>query len=85
MTAIDTSFERAFEEMRAERAGLRADMRAIRADLNAFRAEMRAETVAIRGDMSALQRQVSRILLGCVVGLLGLGAAAFGAALAPQL
>jgi len=33
MSAIDTSFERVFEELRAERADMRAQMRAERAKL----------------------------------------------------
>ncbi len=47
MTAIDTTFDRVFEELRAERAEFRAEMR-----------EMRAE---LRTDMRALIDRVDRI------------------------
>jgi hypothetical protein len=47
MTAIDTTFDRVFEEMRAEYAQLRAEMAAWRAELTA--------------DMGALIERVARI------------------------
>jgi hypothetical protein len=45
MSAIDTSFQRVFDEMRADRDSLRA--------------EMRAGFAEVRSDISALQRQVT--------------------------
>jgi uncharacterized coiled-coil DUF342 family protein len=54
MTAIDTTFDRVFEELRAERA----EMRAERAE---FRAEMREMRAELRTDMRALIDRVDRI------------------------
>jgi uncharacterized coiled-coil DUF342 family protein len=54
MTAIDTTFDRVFEELRAERA----EMRAERAE---FRAEMREMRAEFRTDMRALIDRVDRI------------------------
>ena len=47
MSAIDTSFDRQFEEMRAERAEFRAEMRAMRAEL--------------RDDMRSLHERLTRL------------------------
>jgi hypothetical protein len=47
MSAIDTSFERTFEEMRAERQAFRVEMRAFRAE--------------IRADFGALSERVDRL------------------------
>jgi uncharacterized coiled-coil DUF342 family protein len=58
MTAIDTTFDRVFEELRAERAETRAEMRAERAE---FRAEMREMRAEFRTDMRALIDRVDRI------------------------
>ena len=66
MRAIDTSFERAFAEMRADR-----ESRAI---------EMRAGFAEVRADISALQRQVTQICAGFAVALLGVVAAGIVAA-----
>jgi hypothetical protein len=66
MRAIDTSFERAFAEMRADR-----ESRTI---------EMRAGFAEIRADISALQRQVTQICAGFAVALLGVVAAGIVAA-----
>jgi uncharacterized coiled-coil DUF342 family protein len=54
MTAIDTTFDRVFEELRAERA----EMRAERAE---FRAEMREMRAELRTDIRALIDRVDRI------------------------
>jgi hypothetical protein len=64
MSAIDTTFDRVFEELRAERADMRCEMR------------------AIRSDMSALHQQVTRVLLGFAVGLLGVVSAGMAAVVA---
>ena len=58
MTVIDTTFDRVFEELRAERAETRAEMRAERAE---FRAEMREMRAELRTDMRALIDRVDRI------------------------
>ena len=47
MTAIDTSFECVFDELRAERAEFRAEMRAMRAEL--------------RDDMRSLDERLTRL------------------------
>ena len=66
MSAIDTSFERVFEEMRAERAERRSEMRAERAELRsemrALRVELRAEMAALRSELTAEIRAVDRRL-----------------------
>ena len=58
MTTIDTTFDRVFEEMRAERAEMRAEMRADRQEL---RAEMRALRAELSAEIAALSERVSRI------------------------
>ena len=65
MTAIDDRFERLFDEMREQRHEMRAGFAEIRADL----AEMRS-------DLSAVQRQMTLIVGGFAIGLLGLLGAA---------
>jgi uncharacterized protein len=59
MSAIDTTFERVFEEMRAERAELRTEMRAGRAELSA---EMRALRSELRAEMGALNGALNQRL-----------------------
>jgi hypothetical protein len=58
MTVLDTTFDRVFEELRAERAETRAEMRAERAE---FRAEMRDMRGELRDDLRALIERVDRI------------------------
>jgi hypothetical protein len=58
MTVIDTTFDRVFEELHAERAETRAEMRAERAE---FRAEMRDMRAELRDDVRVLIARVDRI------------------------
>ena len=84
MSAIDTSFERVFDEMRAERARMSAEdqsLRAeVRAEMSALRTEMRTGFVEVRSDISALQRQMTQICAGFAAALLGVVAAGIVAA-----
>jgi predicted nucleic acid-binding Zn-ribbon protein len=80
MSAIDTSFERVFEEMRAERAEVRAEIRGLRAEIHDLRAEMHARFAETREDTLALHRQVTQILTGLTMALIGALAAAIVAA-----
>jgi hypothetical protein len=77
MSAIDTSFERAFAEMRADRESRTIEMRA---DRESRTIEMRAGFAEVRADISALQRQVTQICAGFAVALLGVVAAGIVAA-----
>jgi uncharacterized coiled-coil DUF342 family protein len=58
MTAIDTTFDRVFEELRAERSETCAEMRAERAEL---RAEMRALRSELRDDMRGVHDRLTRL------------------------
>jgi hypothetical protein len=80
MSAIDTTFERVFDEMRGERAELRSEMRALREEMHAMRKEMHAGFTEVRGDITALQRQMTQILGAFAVTLLGVVAAGILAA-----
>lgn len=73
MNAIDTSFQRVFDEMRAERGRMRAAGEALRT-------EMRAGFADVRSDISGLQRQVTQICAGFAVALLGVVSAGIVAA-----
>ena len=73
MSAIDTGFERIFDEMRAERARMTSEHESLRA-------EMRAGFAEVRSDISALQRQVTQVCVGFAVALLGVVAAGILAA-----
>jgi hypothetical protein len=73
MSAIDTSFQRVFEEMRAERGRMSAGGEALRM-------EMRAGFAETRSDISALQRQVTQICAGFAVASLGVVATGIVAA-----
>jgi hypothetical protein len=68
MSAIDTTFQRVFEEMRAERAEFSTEMRELRAEMRAGFAELRAEMIAIH-------RQVTQIVAGFAIALVGVLAA----------
>ena len=74
MTAIDTTIDNGFEELRAQRAEMRADREALRL-------EMRAGFAEVRADISALQRQVTQIVTGLAIALLGIVAAGIVATL----
>ena len=65
MSAIDTTFDRVFEEMRAERTDFRAEMRAERAELRteirALRAELKAEMQGLDTRLRRLDERLGRI------------------------
>jgi hypothetical protein len=65
MTVIDTTFDRVFEELRAERnrvfEELRADRQAARAERAEFRAEMAAFRTELRADIAALNDRLSQL------------------------
>jgi hypothetical protein len=73
MSAIDTSYQHVFAELRAERA-------AMTAAVESLRTETRAGFAEVRSDISALQRQVTQICGGFAVALLGVVAAGIVAA-----
>jgi hypothetical protein len=73
MSAIDTSFQRVFDEMRAERGRMSAEGEALRT-------EMRTGFAGVCSDISALQRQVTQVCAGFAVVLLGVVAAGIVAA-----
>lgn len=81
MTAIDTSFGYAFEELRAQRAEMRADRDELRLETRAGFSEVRARFAEVRADISALQRQMTQIVAGLAIALLGVVAAGIFAAL----
>jgi hypothetical protein len=64
MERIDKNFDRVFGELRAERE-------AMVGQVNALRLEMRTEFGNVRADLSALHRQVTLILGGFAVALIG--------------
>jgi hypothetical protein len=69
MTAIDTTFDRVFEELRAERNRVFEELRAeraenreaARAERAAFRAEMAAFRQELRADIAALNDRLSQL------------------------
>ena len=69
MTAIDTTFERVFEELRAERAESRAERAELRADMAAFRAELRADIAALDERLSQLGFRAAGILAAGLIAL----------------
>jgi hypothetical protein len=74
MAVIDERFERAFEEMGAMREEMRAGF-----------VSLRGEIAEVRGDLSAFQRQVTHILAGFAIALLGVVAAGVAAAITAAL
>jgi hypothetical protein len=62
MTVIDTTFDRVFEEMRAERAEFRAEMAA-------SRAELRADIAALNERLSQLGFRAAGILAAGLIAL----------------
>lgn len=64
-SVIDERFERGFGEMREMREEMRAGF-----------VGLRGEIAEIRGDLSAFQRQVTHIVAGFAIALLGVVAAA---------
>ena len=65
MTVIDTTFDRVFEELRAERAESRAERTEFRAESRAERAELMAEIRAgraeLKAELGALSERVNRL------------------------
>ena len=65
MTVIDTTFDRVFEELRAERAESRAERVEFRAESRAERAELMAEIRAgraeLKAELGALSERVNRL------------------------
>jgi hypothetical protein len=78
MAVIDARFEHAFDELRAMREEMRAEFAAVRGEI----AGLRGDVAEVRGDLSAFQRQVTHILAGLAVALLGVVAAGVAAAIA---
>jgi hypothetical protein len=69
MTAIDTTFDRVFEELRAERVESRAERAEFRADMAAFRTELRADIAALNERLSQLGFRAAGILSGGLIAL----------------
>ena len=89
MERIDKNFDRVFDELRAGRAEMVGQMNALRLDMRTefgnVRTEfgnVRGELVNVRADLSALHRQVTHILGGFAVALVGAIAVLAAAALA---
>jgi hypothetical protein len=60
MTVIDTTFDRVFEELRAERAEFRAEMRAWRAELRADMGALTERVIQLDGRVSRLDERLSQ-------------------------
>jgi hypothetical protein len=80
MAAMDEKFDRLFTETRALRAEMGEGFAEVRAEMRAgfgeLRAEMRAGFAEQRGELVALQRQLTFIVAGFAVALIGVLAAA---------
>jgi polyhydroxyalkanoate synthesis regulator phasin len=61
MTVIDTTFDRVFEELRAERAESRAERAEFRAEMRAWRAEIRTDMAALNERIGQLEERVSQL------------------------
>jgi hypothetical protein len=61
MTVIDTTFDRVFEELRAERAQSRAECAEFRADMRAWRSEITADMTALNERIGRLEERVSQL------------------------
>ena len=95
MAVIDARFEHAFEELRAMREEMRAEFAAVRGEIGGLRDEfaglrgefagLRGDVADVRGDLSAFQRQVTHILAGFAIALLGVMAAGVAAAITAAL
>jgi hypothetical protein len=72
MTTIDEKFDRQFEVLRLFREEMRAGFAALRAELGSEINGVRCELASVRADLAAFQRQVTLIVAGFAVGLLGL-------------
>jgi hypothetical protein len=71
MTVIDTTFDRVFDELRAERAEFKAEMAAFRGDLGnemrAMRGELTAEIHAINHRLTLIGFGLAGILLAGLI------------------
>jgi hypothetical protein len=70
MTVIDTTFDRVFEELRAERAESRAERAEFRAEMAAFRTELRADIAALNDRLSQLGFRAAGILAAGLIALI---------------
>ena len=88
MAVIDARFEHAFEDTRAMREEMRAEFAALRGEIAALRGEiagLRGDVVEVRWNLAAFQRQVTHILAGFAIALLGVVAAGAAAAITAAL
>jgi hypothetical protein len=69
MTVIDTTFERVFEELRAERAEFRAEMAGLRAELRTDIGALRADIAAVNHRLSQLGFRAAGILAAGLIAL----------------
>jgi hypothetical protein len=72
MTVIDTTFDRVFEELRAERAESRAERAEFKAEMRAMRAELRADMRALNDRIGQLDERLSQLGFGAA-GILAAG------------
>jgi predicted component of type VI protein secretion system len=61
MTVIDTTFDRVFEELRAERAQSRVEHAEFKAEMRTWRAEIRADMAALNERIGRLEERVSQL------------------------
>jgi hypothetical protein len=61
MTVIDTSFDRVFEELRADREAARAERAEFRAEMAGLRAELRTDIGELRADIAGLNHRLSQL------------------------
>jgi hypothetical protein len=61
MTVIDTTLDRVFEELRADREAARAERAEFRAETAAFRTELRADIAALNERLAALNERLTQI------------------------
>jgi len=69
MSAIDTSFQRVFDEMRAERAELRAEMRALRSELREDLRDVNDRLTRLDERLSQLGLRAAGILAAGLIAL----------------
>ena len=61
MTVIDRTFDRVFEELRAERAERRAEGATFRAEMREWRAELRADVGALNERITQVAERIGRL------------------------
>jgi hypothetical protein len=61
MTAIDTTFDRVFEELRAERVETRAERAELGAEMRALRSELRDDMRGINERLTRLDESLSQL------------------------